>query len=147
MARKTAKRSAISANPLWVVILMCTTSQTFAIDNVEHIYQTNLGPGAYTLKVSGAAGWDYGLAWRTDTLFNMINADFDEDGLVTGSDFLIWQKNVGKLVGALHTDGDADGDGDVDSDDLTLYRTALAAPQSPPPSTSASGGGDPQPRR
>ena len=25
------------------------------VDNVEHIYRTNLGPGTYTLKVSGAA--------------------------------------------------------------------------------------------
>jgi hypothetical protein len=111
------------------------------IDNVEHIYRTNLEAGTYTLKVSGAAGWDYGLAWRTDTLFNLVNADFDEDGLVTGNDFLVWQINVGTLVGALHTDGDADGDGDVDSDDLTLFRTALAAPQSSPPPIA--GGGAP----
>ncbi len=99
------------------------------VDNVEHIYQTNLGPGTYTLKVTGAANWDYGLAWRTSTLFDEPNADFDGDGFVAGSDFLVWQRNLGKLVGALQTEGDADGDGDVDGEDLVLYQArAMPAP-------------------
>jgi hypothetical protein len=88
------------------------------VDNVEHIYQTDLQPGTYTLKVSGAADWDFGLAWRMTTKFDQISADFDEDGDVDGSDFLTWQKNLGKLLGATHGEGDADGDGDVDSEDL-----------------------------
>jgi hypothetical protein len=95
------------------------------IDNVEHVYQTNLGPGTYTLKVSGAAGWDYGLAWRMSTLFDAPDADFDNDGRFTGSDFLIWQQNLGTLVGALNGHGDADGDGDVDRDDLTRLNSAM----------------------
>jgi hypothetical protein len=96
-----------------------------AVDNVEHIsVRTALGPGTYTLAVSGAAGWDYGLAWRMSTAFNQTNADFDGDGSVTGSDFLAWQRNVGKLVGAAHSQGDADGDGDVDGADLAVYTAA-----------------------
>ncbi|RIK85534.1 MAG: hypothetical protein DCC67_03825 [Planctomycetota bacterium] len=100
-----------------------------AVDNVEHIYVTNLGPGTYTLKVSGAAGWDYGLAWRINTLFDQPSADFNEDGVVDGGDFLAWQRGFGRLVGAARADGDADGDGDVDVDDLAVYQTGVAAQQ------------------
>jgi hypothetical protein len=115
------------------------------VDNVEHIYQTGLDPGTYTLKVSGAAGWDYGLAWRMSTQFDQVSADFDEDGDVDGHDFLTWQRNLGTLVGAPHGNGDADGDGDVDVDDLTAVRNgimpaplpemALAVAAIPEPST------------
>jgi hypothetical protein len=99
------------------------------VDNVEHIYRTSLAPGLYTLQVSGAAGWDYGLAWRMATLFDQQNADFDGDGFVTGTDLLVWQRNLGTLVGADHAQGDADGDGDVDRDDLAVY-TATVTPAS-----------------
>jgi hypothetical protein len=99
------------------------------VDNVEHIYRTNLGPGTYTLKVSGAANWDYGLAWRMSTLFDQPDADFDEDGMITGSDFLLWQRNLGKLVDALHTDGDANGDGMVDAADLSLLYAGIVPAQ------------------
>src|SRR5690606_20753444 len=44
-----------------------------AVDNVEHIYLNSLGPGTYTLKVTGAANWDYGLAWRMTTAFDQPN--------------------------------------------------------------------------
>jgi hypothetical protein len=93
-------------------------------DNVEHIYLTNLAPGTYTLKVSGAANWDYGLAWRMSTLFDEPSGDFDQDGVVNGSDFLTWQRNLGRLLGASHSQGDADGDGDVDTDDLAVLHLA-----------------------
>jgi hypothetical protein len=103
------------------------------VDNVEHIYIGQgqaveyLAPGTYTLEVSGGMAQDYGIAWRTSTLFgddpnNLTpSADFDEDGDVDGSDFLTWQRGSGALLGALHGDGDADGDGDVDDDDLAIF--------------------------
>ena len=105
-----------------------------SVDNVEHIYLTDLDPGTYTLKVTGAANWDYGLAWRMSTTFNSPNADFNGDGIVDGADFMVWQRNSSKLVNASNADGDADGDGDVDADDLTilnsLYGTSVAPPMS-----------------
>ncbi|MCH7751506.1 MAG: hypothetical protein IH898_05055, partial [Planctomycetes bacterium] len=104
------------------------------VDNVEHIYIGEgqaveyLTPGIYTLEVSsGDITQDYGIAWRTSTLFgddpnNLTpSADFDEDGDVDGSDFLTWQLGLGTLLGASHGDGDADGDGDVDDNDLAIF--------------------------
>ncbi len=102
------------------------------VDNVEHIYLNGLGPGTYTVKVSGAANWDYGLAWRMTTAFDEPNADFDGDGFVSGSDFLVWQRNVGTLINAENSDGDADGDGDVDGDDLSLFKSGAISTQVPP---------------
>ncbi|MBL9165007.1 MAG: PEP-CTERM sorting domain-containing protein [Planctomycetaceae bacterium] len=102
------------------------------VDNVEHIYLNSLAAGTYTLKVSGAANWDYGLAWRMTTSFDEPNADFDGDGLVSGSDFLIWQQSYGTLLGAANSEGDADGDGDVDEDDLTLFKAGVMASPIPP---------------
>ena len=100
-------------------------SSVSTVDNVEHVYVSSLGPGTYTLKVSGAANWDFGLAWRMSTQFDEISADFDEDGDVDGGDFLAWQRHVGKLLDAGHEQGDADGDGDVDGDDLSAWKLKL----------------------
>lgn len=90
------------------------------VENVEHLYLQDLAAGDYTLRIAGDAtmATDYGLAWRTETLADMVNADFDNDGVVGGSDLLIFQRGFGKIVNASHADGDADGDGDVDADDL-----------------------------
>ena len=63
------------------------------------------------------------------TLFDTPSADFDEDGTVTGSDFLAWQRNVGTLVGAVHGQGDANGDGDVDRDDLAIFNNTVVTMQ------------------
>ena len=103
-----------------------------AVDNVEHLYLRGLGPGAYTLRVSGSAGVDYGLAWRSSSLFDAPSADFNRDRIVDGSDFLAWQQNVGKLVNATAAQGDADGDGDVDVEDLNLWRLRVVAPTGNP---------------
>ncbi|MAT70503.1 MAG: hypothetical protein CMJ58_13375 [Planctomycetaceae bacterium] len=112
------------------------------VENVEHLYFDNtdsnaindLASGTYTIEVAGAGGWDYGLAWRTSTLFDQPSADFNGDGMIDGGDFLIWQVGNGMLQGAAHGQGDADGDGDVDNDDLDIlnstYGTAAVAASS-----------------
>jgi hypothetical protein len=48
-------------------------------------------------------------------------ADFDQDDDVDGSDFLTWQRNLGKTTGALQADGSANGDGKVDGLDLSVW--------------------------
>ncbi|MEO2048779.1 MAG: hypothetical protein ABGX16_19660 [Pirellulales bacterium] len=98
------------------------------VDNVEHLYLTDLSPGTYTLQVSTQSAHDYGLAWRLNTLFDVPSADFNEDGLVGGGDFLTWQRNYRSLLDATHTLGDSDGDGDVDVDDLAAFQLAFGPP-------------------
>ncbi|RIK77172.1 MAG: hypothetical protein DCC67_12995 [Planctomycetota bacterium] len=114
-----------------------------AVDNVEHLYLRNLSPGGYALKVTGAADWDYGIAWRMNTRFAAPSADFNADGVVNGGDFLIWQQNVNTLVGATRATGDGDGDGDVDLDDLNLWKTTVIA--TPMPLAAAAIGAVPEP--
>ncbi len=47
------------------------------------------------------------------------SADFDQDGDVDGSDFLIWQRNLG-TVGGLRQ-GDTNADGFIDAEDLEYW--------------------------
>ena len=69
-----------------------------------------------------------GLAWDVSRLLvtgelevvAAPNADFDGDSIVTGLDFLIWQRNNGE-PGTLAT-GDANGDGLVDAADLAVWQ-------------------------
>lgn len=62
----------------------------------------------------------------TDTTFVAPeNADFDRDGDVDGTDFLIWQRGFG--AGTTPAQGDANGDGAVDSTDLTIWQTQYGA--------------------
>jgi len=49
------------------------------------------------------------------------DADFDGDGLVTGSDFLIWQMNFGLTGQVDNSNGDANGDGTIDETDLVFW--------------------------
>jgi hypothetical protein len=51
------------------------------------------------------------------------NADFNNDGIVDGRDFLIWQRGFGISDGtALLADGDANDDGNVDGLDLPIWQ-------------------------
>lgn len=54
------------------------------------------------------------------------SADFDADGDVDGSDFLRWQRGLGKPA-ATAADGDADHDSDVDGLDLAVWRSQFGA--------------------
>lgn len=57
------------------------------------------------------------------------NADFDEDGFVTGLDFLAWQRGYGiQAPNATVADGDADGDLDADQSDLAVWEFQYGGP-------------------
>jgi autotransporter-associated beta strand protein len=58
---------------------------------------------------------------RLANLFN--NADFDRDGVVTGRDWLLWQRNAGG-PGPI---GDANGDGLVDAADVSVLRSQFGS--------------------
>ncbi len=67
----------------------------------------------------------------------IVSADFDEDGVIDGNDFLTWQRGLGASGGASRGDGDANGDGAVNASDLGVWRSmfdsaqhAVAAPSS-----------------
>lgn len=95
-------------------------SSLSTVDNVEHIYEKNFGPGVYTLRVSGDSERDYALAWRMP-LFDL--SDTDQDGDIDTADLTtIFQNFTGDLGtggGKIATEGDADLDGDVDTFDIT----------------------------
>jgi hypothetical protein len=55
-----------------------------------------------------------------------ISADFDDDGDVDGSDFLIWQRGL-SLAPAIHSQGDADYDEQVNALDLAIWRNQFGA--------------------
>ena len=96
-----------------------------SVDSVEHIYIEDLTPDTYTLKISADSASDFGLAWRMETAFDALDADFDDNSVVNGRDFLIWQQHNGTLINATNADGDADGDGDVDNDDLAVWNSVV----------------------
>jgi len=53
-----------------------------------------------------------------------FSADFNGDGEVDGSDFLIWQRGFGVSDGTANPiDGDATGDGNVNGDDLAVWKS------------------------
>jgi hypothetical protein len=52
--------------------------------------------------------------------------DFDGDGDADGADFVLWQRGLGKTVGAKLSEGDGDRDGDVDAADLAVWQSAFA---------------------
>ncbi|BBO32778.1 dockerin type I domain-containing protein [Lacipirellula parvula] len=49
------------------------------------------------------------------------DSDFNDDGIVNGADFLIWQRNFGGA--GTPTTGDANSDGIVDAGDLSLWKS------------------------
>jgi len=60
------------------------------------------------------------------------SADFVDDDIITGADFLAWQRGFGITVGAVRTDGNADDDGDVDASDLAAWEATFGQPEATP---------------
>jgi hypothetical protein len=55
------------------------------------------------------------------------SADFDQNGVVDGTDLFAWQRGFGKASGPTLADGDADGSGTVDAADLAVWRNRFGA--------------------
>jgi hypothetical protein len=54
-----------------------------------------------------------------------VTGDYNSDGSVTGSDFLLWQQT---LASTTNLAADGSGNGVVDVDDLAIWRSAFSAP-------------------
>jgi len=79
-------------------------------------------------QVTVPDGWGVS---ETGQLYTIIvpapeDADFDDDNLVDGIDFLTWQRGVGG-VGTPST-GDANEDALVNNDDLTIWQNQYGGP-------------------
>ena len=59
----------------------------------------------------------------------IVSADFDENGVVDGADFLDWQRGLGIPGGATRGDGDANVDGRVDGVDLGVWKDSFRQPR------------------
>jgi hypothetical protein len=60
------------------------------------------------------------------------NADFNGDGVVDASDFLVWQRGFGMTSGVELEQGDANRDGVVDATDLSIWSSAFGSAATPP---------------
>ncbi len=68
------------------------------------------------------------ISFLNPTAGGAMAPDFNNDGVVDGLDFAIWQANVGITAGATLLQGDADGDGDVDGDDFLFWQRNVGKP-------------------
>jgi hypothetical protein len=91
-------------------------------------------------------GWAYeseqGKSIIAGDIGPVVNADFDRNGRVDGSDFLVWQRQLGAAVTA-GTGADGNSDAKVDGLDLAIWKgafgvgAAAASPASAVPEPSA----------
>lgn len=58
----------------------------------------------------------------------VTDADFNNNGVVDGADFLIWQRGFGINSGATNGQGDADSNGKVDAADLAIWKSNFGQP-------------------
>ena len=90
--------------------------------------------GSFTLSLPALSP---GLSWNTSSLLTSgvvsvvgsggIDADFNNDNIVNGTDFLIWQRNNG-ASGASNSQGDSNGDGFVNAADLGNWKARFGLP-------------------
>jgi len=65
----------------------------------------------------------------------IVSADFDENGVIDGTDFLRWQRGLGIAGGATRGEGDANVDGRVDAVDLEVWKETFASAAALPAAT------------
>lgn len=72
------------------------------------------------------AGGDIGSPGTFGAVSPGLDADFNNDNVVDGRDFLIWQRGFGS--GTNNATGDADGNGVVNAADLTVWKNTFGGP-------------------
>ena len=104
------------------------------VDNVEHVYQQDLGVGRYVFSLDSDSSVDYAVAWQS-TLRALVPGDANADFVVNENDLAILFQNW--EGDALFEHGDFDFNGLVDAADLALLlanwgRTGTLAVSLPP---------------
>jgi hypothetical protein len=97
-----------------------------SVDNVEHVYQTDLSSGTYTLQVVNNEldamedlSRDFGLAWRLSVLPTYREqGDYNGNGIVESGDYIVWRNSIGSQIN-LQADGDMNGV--VDQNDYNVW--------------------------
>ena len=100
------------------IYLMSIGAKMTGLDASAPIYFVFGTPGSTLAALQAAESW---VNNRVDELAPDFNADFNGDWRVDGSDFLIWQRNLG-ATNALLKAGDADRDGSVGAGDLAIWK-------------------------
>jgi fibronectin-binding autotransporter adhesin len=101
----------------------------------------SLNGAAYAITYTGGDGGN-------DVVLNpssvVLDADFNGDSIVDGTDFLVWQRGVGTNAGASHGQGDANGDQAINGSDLNVWKdqygtnpAGVAAAAAPEPTSIA----------
>ncbi|WP_428303719.1 beta strand repeat-containing protein [Lacipirellula sp.] len=91
---------------------------TGVFSNYSEGAAVNLAGVSYLLSYTGGSGNDVVLTLNTST--PTLNADFNDDNVVDGRDFLIWQRGFGAPGGLIQ--GDANGDNVVNDADLAVWK-------------------------
>lgn len=93
------------------------------VENIEHIYLTDLAPGTYTLEVSSNSTRDFGLAWRLSNIADgRFAGDYNGNGVVEQGDYALWVTSLGSRLD-LRADGDDNGV--VDQADYAIWKSGL----------------------
>lgn len=95
---------------------------TIGQDAVLHLIEDDIYLDIRFTDWGVGSGGGGAFSYMRSVLGSSTSADFNDDGIVDGEDFLIWQRGFG--TGTTLGEGDADGDGDVDADDLTEWQSS-----------------------
>jgi hypothetical protein len=106
------------STPVDGIYLLSMRMTMVGLDHSQPIYIVLGTPGSTFAALQAAETW---LTNRVDDLAPDFNADFNDDYIVDGADFLIWQRNLG-ATDALLSAGDADRDGVVGAGDLAVWQ-------------------------
>ncbi len=109
-------------NNIWQPHDLTATAPAGAVEARVALVFTQTGNAA------GAVHFD-NLTFRNLSLPDV--ADANGDGTVDGGDFLIWQRNSGKIDANGPAEGDFNFDGAVDAADLDVWKTQNGAPAAP----------------